>query len=476
MGIPGFFNRFINVAPSGVLKKIIGNIDLVCVDGNGIVHPLVREALKSKCDTEVKIVNYVAKQASTKMKEIGAPEIRFYLDGTAVKAKIAQQRKRRYHNKPGSKAKELGEENAWFDTNCISPGTPFMRKLNTKMAKESCWTFNGSENPGEGEQKIFRELDGIDPEKKVLIHGLDADMVMLSLMSNHEKIILMRENEDGISYLDVEKVKKEGFNQLCKTGQTTKDALKSYVFLCFLLGNDFLPSVPSVHIRHSGMEELMDIYSECKKSLVVNDQVSLEGIQELFENLAHKEDELMMKVLNKDIKRKCHDVLTEKLILQKTAWRNQYYHELFNTTSIDTSVINECSESFIKGLVWNFEYYKCGKTLPKEWYYSWSYGATAYDIHNLLSSLETLPDMASGSGEKYLDSNIQLLAIMPPWSKDFLPKKFHKLYTDDSIGVSYMFPSEYREFRFLKNYDWEYIPRLPLVDWELLQRMSQISK
>mmetsp|Transcript_26296 Transcript_26296/g.22153 ORF Transcript_26296/g.22153 Transcript_26296/m.22153 type:complete len:151 (+) Transcript_26296:193-645(+) len=97
------------------------------------------------------------------------------LDGVAPRAKMNQQRIRRFKTSrdKADAINELIEKGAKvpknpFDSNCITPGTEFMTRLNKelteyiskKVAVDLRWTsikvvFSGSDVPGEGEHKIF---------------------------------------------------------------------------------------------------------------------------------------------------------------------------------------------------------------------------------------------------------------------------------------------------------------------------------
>jgi len=88
-----------------------------------------------------------------------------------------------------------------FDSNCITPGTAFMVKLNhafvewinTKMSSDAFWKestaeviFSGSDCPGEGEHKIMEYIRKArsDPKWNAnlyhVMYGLDADLIMVS--------------------------------------------------------------------------------------------------------------------------------------------------------------------------------------------------------------------------------------------------------------------------------------------------------
>jgi len=77
----------------------------------------------------------------------------------------------------------------------------FIRK---KMKEDAAWQgvrviFSGAEVPGEGEHKIMNYIrntksqPGYDPNLRNCLYGLDADLVMLSLVSHEPNFALLRE-------------------------------------------------------------------------------------------------------------------------------------------------------------------------------------------------------------------------------------------------------------------------------------------
>jgi 5'-3' exoribonuclease 1 len=158
------------------------------------------------------------------------------VDGVAPRAKMNQQRSRRFRS-----AKEAEEtaaqvlardgvlpEGTAFDSNCITPGTDFMLKLSYAMQKwveykiktDPFWAtganvvVSGPDVPGEGEHKV---MDFIRDEKERFIaagneseddngepihygenwthvlYGLDADLIMLGLVTHEPNFMLLRE-------------------------------------------------------------------------------------------------------------------------------------------------------------------------------------------------------------------------------------------------------------------------------------------
>nr|PIM02687.1 XRN 5'-3' exonuclease N-terminus protein [Toxoplasma gondii COUG] len=160
-------------------------------------------------------------------------------DGVAPRAKMNQQRARRYRaakdaaelarqkeehrllkmQRKQDKAAAKQEKNlsaptpgGHFDSNCISPGTEFMAKFfrhlrffcEKKLNEDARWkdlkvVLSGPDVPGEGEHKImqFIRCAKSDPHTgrnvRHCLYGLDADLIMLSLASHEPHFCLLRE-------------------------------------------------------------------------------------------------------------------------------------------------------------------------------------------------------------------------------------------------------------------------------------------
>ncbi|QRV74976.1 5'-3' exoribonuclease [Ceratobasidium sp. AG-Ba] len=230
------------------------------------------------------------------------------IDGVAPRAKMNQQRSRRFRTareakENREKAEKRGErlptEKA-FDSNCITPGTVFMKKLsaqlkyfvNKKISEDANWrnvtvVLSGHEVPGEGEHKIMEYIrlskaqPDYDPNVRHCLYGLDADLIMLGLLSHDPHFCLLREevkfgpqkNKGNKSlesqnffllhisllreYLDHE------FNSLTSTLPFPYDLeriIDDFVLIAVFIGNDFLPHLPDLHIHENALERLFEIY------------------------------------------------------------------------------------------------------------------------------------------------------------------------------------------------------------------------
>ena len=102
------------------------------------------------------------------------------IDGVAPRAKLNQQRSRRFRSakdmkeaakEANKKKKETVQETDMFDSNCITPGTEFMAKVSNcikffirkKLKEDPLWkglkvVYSGHDIPGEGEHKIMQHI------------------------------------------------------------------------------------------------------------------------------------------------------------------------------------------------------------------------------------------------------------------------------------------------------------------------------
>lgn len=133
------------------------------------------------------------------------------IDGVAPQAKIAQQRQRRFRS-------AMEREPGTWDSNALSPGTEFMRKIDAYL---QTWIqdnsfilppkiiYSSHMVAGEGEHKIMNAIRGgqIIGRGSHVIYGMDADLVMLSMLAPTDKIFLMR--EDITDVIDIDSLKRK---------------------------------------------------------------------------------------------------------------------------------------------------------------------------------------------------------------------------------------------------------------------------
>jgi 5'-3' exoribonuclease 1 len=144
MGIPFYFKHVITAYPevmSGIKSK--SGCDRLFLDFNCLVHHCAsivnKQQYQSKESLEKDVLDFVIEYLK-KIIKIAKPRQLIYIgvDGLCPRAKMAQQRKRRYlscwkNDILNSKRKELGMYIPLWDSNCVTPGTEFMTKLNTRL-------------------------------------------------------------------------------------------------------------------------------------------------------------------------------------------------------------------------------------------------------------------------------------------------------------------------------------------------------
>lgn len=256
------------------------------------------------------------------------PQNRVYIafDGVAPRAKLEQQRERRHKNAfLSDMKKQIMEEarmphsqqqqqqkatviDADWDTAAITPGTEFMRRLNQRVRAHFCSypthsptiLVSGSDEPGEGEHKLFafiRDHADKHANQVTFIYGLDADLIMLCLFhlqycrSSNGALYLYRESPHfAMKHLEPDTPYVVAISDLAaaitdtllpptqkeKKGMESTNLYSSaplffdYLFLCFFVGNDFLPHFPALNIRTGGIDKLINAYHHVVASSAPN--------------------------------------------------------------------------------------------------------------------------------------------------------------------------------------------------------------
>ncbi|KAF1911515.1 hypothetical protein BDU57DRAFT_524553 [Ampelomyces quisqualis] len=369
--------------------------DNLYLDMNGIVHPCShpedKPAPKTEADMMMAIFEYTDRVVG-----MVRPRKLLYMavDGVAPRAKMNQQRSRRF--RAAREAKEKDEERAEFlkllnsqkasrgedinsleevvektwDSNAITPGTPFMHLLAEslqywcayKFTTDPSWKdmkviISDASVPGEGEHKIMnfirsqRAIPTHDPNTRHVIYGLDADLIMLSLATHEPHFRVLREDvffdsgkdkactrcgrkghignncefpDNGKKLTEEEAAEEWAATEhppkpyiwlhtnilreyLAVEMETPKRSFKydlersldDWVFMCFFVGNDFLPHLPSLEIRDQGIDLLISIWRDLAAEM--DDYVTKDGfpdmrrVQQILSALASREADIFKK-------------------------------------------------------------------------------------------------------------------------------------------------------------------------------------
>ena len=289
-------------------KLALLNINYLFFDYNSLIHPCAQQVLSANHDKYILIenasertnviekdvidncLNYTRLLINQILQTKQKGEIKYVyitIDGVAPRSKMNQQRERRYKS-DFFKSGDTSKSSLW-DSNKITPGTSFMNKIKTTLVEfvnnlKNTLNINcvvsDSDDIGEGEHKIMKLISELQGDARVCIYGLDADLIMLSLMNkNYDKIILIRDNSFNnnlsehkkvIDYLNINNLKRYICNDisslLSKFKQVDSNTLDrdsliyDYIVVCFLLGNDFLEHIPSLSIKKNGIDIIMRAY------------------------------------------------------------------------------------------------------------------------------------------------------------------------------------------------------------------------
>lgn len=336
--------------PGIVLNK--QRFDNLYLDMNGIIHNCTHKnddhlSVLPKDKMYIAIFNYI-EHLFGKIK----PKKVFFLavDGVAPRAKMNQQRSRRFRTakdahdaraKALARGEELPKEDP-FDSNCITPGTEFMAELskqlhyfiNRKITQDSEWKnvqviLSGHEVPGEGEHKIAefmrtqKSIPGYNPNTRHCLYGLDADLIMLGLLSHDPHFCLLREEVTfGPSSKKSSELENQNFhlmhlallreylgiefeslqNKLAFPYDLER-IIDDFILLAFFVGNDFLPNLPNLHINEGALALMFNTYKHCLPQMdgYVNEKgtINFERLARILQDMEGYEREVFERQ-NKD--------------------------------------------------------------------------------------------------------------------------------------------------------------------------------
>lgn len=492
MGIPFLFaflrSRYPDIV-NPVKEGLSTEVDVLCIDLNSVIHNACQivygygngEKLKSlkprKEMSEFQLKRKVYEKISYEIEKIldtvrPRKSMVICIDGPACLAKQNQQRQRR------ARAASERKEDAVFDSTCITPGTEWLdglsRYLDSHIRYQSSihpnWMnietiFSHEKVPGEGEHGLISYIRKLnDKSLTYLIHGLDADLIMLALGTQCPRFYIMREDAFSSNFISVTILREYLFMELDPDGKREIDeVIDDFIFLCFLLGNDFLPHSPSLEILKDGILVLTQAYSDVGKKVITRDrkkgQVSIdkESLKEILKRIS-KDEISRLEERSRD-KSFFPDPLYDK---DFDKYRDNYYQAHFEGVGIfveeeKKTLIDhqKIAHMFLDGMSWVINYYLYG--IPSwTWMYPYSYSPF---ITEILEHIDTWKEPTFYLGGP-IDPFLQLLYVLPKESAGLLPSPLNQVVKEKNSSFTLDLAG--------KRFDWQAIVLMPKIDLEYI--------
>ena len=501
MGIPYYFYTVYRKYGNTKLMVTEGEVSTLGVDHlffdyNSMIHPCAQQVLSelrssgldidceiSKLDfIESEIIANTIRYTQYVIKLLMPKNIHIMIDGVAPRAKINQQRERRYKSyffkKIGSDGQSAPTQkdtivdaevdveplsqaqNITWDSNKITPGTAFMEKLicelntfietyNANPENETIIYLSDSDSPGEGEHKMMKYInDYIKSPCNICIYGLDADLIMLSLKSIRcDSIILLRDNTFNtqlrdenrtFTYLDIKTLKgciyQDIRNQVISSVDLDSEIIiDDYIFLCFLLGNDFLEHLPNLLIKENGVNALLKVYIKHlnnRRYLTRGGKIDISLLLEIFRELGKTEVYFFQKVWSVYQKKitktpECDECYTysdgtpmilfqkEDCIKYNTENFKDRYYLYYGIENVE-----DACKQYLVGLHWVWEYYNNHRHDNWTWYYPYHATPFVSDLVNYLTKNQVSFKASLNNSEHLMpsipNSTIEQLCMVLP--------------------------------------------------------------
>ena len=523
MGIPSYYKKLLETCPDLLQSQPSASVAWLFMDYNCLIYhclgsPTLRPfpvdaTLKEQQEWESELIAEIVAYTLHIIMTV-APENGVYLaiDGVVPMAKMRQQRLRRF--KSAWLAKHgWSEKPTLWDTNAITPGTMFMKRLREGLEKmirskrkTATWRLSSSDEPGEGEHKILREWRQRDIQGTVAVYGMDADLILLTMLCAEQtastapkNILLFREAQSSTADAVTEW---EWFSiavlrtLLCtlhgnlSSADAERQWILTYCCAMSLLGNDFVPRSLSFTLRDEGNAELVSILRTLPPGPLFTEEGLLcaEQWAALFQHLADREPTALHTAIQKK-RRQAQYVQEETEMGQRNwpltqlasdeqhlltpyypydlrdDWQAVYIQSFFHGWH---SSDHRCIvEHYLDSLQWVWTYYWVGAdAVCYNWYYPHSLPPTwttiaAYGSNRLMKRWSrSLPIEVKSTDVQPTE---QLALVLPHRSWSLIPS------TDSTTRLRafperapYFFPSEFTLDSVGKRFFWECEPCIPV--------------
>ena len=545
MGIPGFYGHWLsNNVKQAVVSGLPQLVSSLSLDFNGIMHQ-ARQAALGENARDPRVLEAIANTPPEQLQleifnEVDNILLRIVqafhprdtliiaVDGVAPGAKMQQQKGRREK----AAREQLG--NPPFNSMVITPGTDFMINMDNHIVRfigkyrdylPRKVIYSSHLEPGEGEHKImdYYRMGEVGDGATVaqggvhILYGLDADLIMLSLLAPINDIYLSREDVNELVSINVLK-------EYLMGRSTNPNAVDDFVVMMFLIGNDFLPHIPALEELSETIEMLLEIYgsenfvlTQASATDPERREINWTDMGRFLTMVAQREDSLLAALSVKPFK-------YPSRFLQGALIDNQFYPQNFrslwyqnalgtkgtpefvtalqqiiaryipneydyvlNTAKAETAIttISEVTSQrvermiydYMKTMSWIYLYYREGTTVVNhDWAYPYYHTPMLADM---AAVVDLQPFQTSGyeayPGMTVFTALHQLLAVLPVRAQNLLPVEIQSLMDYDS-PIRDLYPTRFIIELEGKDRDHEGVPIVPLIDRRRISSaLSQIA-
>ena len=511
MGIPSYYKKLVDTVKGLVLRRHPDEtVDWLFMDFNCLIYHCLHQMPEFSTDMspyekemwEADFMERIVRYALHVIHQV-KPAVGVYIaiDGVVPMAKMRQQRLRRFK----SAWTRVNEQSKSWDTNAITPGTEFMKKLRSRLEKmvredgRGTWKFSSSDEPGEGEHKIMEQWRTGLYKGNMAVYGLDADLVVLSLLGRAtcpeiDRVWLFREeiqagkmiyDEDGtvcFEWFSIHSLSQWLTNSF-PTQELQRHFILQYCFAMSFLGNDFLPTSLGLKIREDGHTELLTMLQSyaAKNAWLVSYEdyeINNTNLAMLFVDLHQTEAMRIQKYIQKkqSMAKYTNDLLglgennwplahVEEAVLMEGSqlspkWEEKYMthflHGQYKKSEMDT-----ISKEYLYGVQWIWSYY-LGKydQICFDWYYPYSIPPLWKWLKNY-SMYHPLPEFpgAIHVTAKDICPVEQLALVLPLSSWNLIPPCKEKQLP---LIAPYLYPNSFTFDSVGKRFFWECESVIPI--------------
>jgi len=289
------------------------------------------------------IINHIKHFLIDFLKSFNPELIYISIDGVPTKAKIVEQKKRRFNgefekymklnilekykdklqgddNNPINKYTYIKNKVNW-SRNTISPGTNFMKKLtiylkSVEFKNEINKLFpkintdkliiSSFDEKNEGEKKIMDFLDSHNNQtnKKICIYSPDSDLILLSMIlknKNLKKFVLRMDQQKSkqnyhYDLININDLENTMFDFINSSTLSKEDVINDIVFIFTIFGDDFLHKIESYNVKYD-IKLILDKYRLFGKRILKDEsnllKINYDNFVEFLKILVEQENEII---------------------------------------------------------------------------------------------------------------------------------------------------------------------------------------